>query len=130
MNDPRLSRSKRLGAESSLQKEIFDFIGQKAARLAYGKLALNARRTTETQVGIQVSRAVLCPNDDVIYDGERWILCPTCDNEERVELSKILNREPEPAARALPICRRGDHGVSMPLLDSYLKRRKAATALL
>ncbi len=126
MSDPPLSRSRRL----SPRNEVFDLIGQKAARLTHGKLALNARRTTETQVGIHVSRAVLCPNDDVVYDGARWIVCPTCDNEERVELSKILNREPEPAARALPISRREDHGVSIPLLDSYLKRRKAATALL
>ena len=58
---------------------------------------VNIRRIAQTQVGIRVDVAVLCPNDDVIYDATRWDSCPTCDNKERVGLSRILNRAREPA---------------------------------
>jgi hypothetical protein len=41
-------------------------------------------------VGIPLRRALLCPNDDTVYDAERWKVCPTCQNEDRVFLSRIL----------------------------------------
>jgi len=41
-------------------------------------------------VGIPLGRALLCPNDDTVYDAARWKACPTCQNEERVFLSRLL----------------------------------------
>lgn len=62
-------------------------------------------------VGIALSRAVLCPNDDTVYDAELWTVCPTCENEDRVSLSRVLGNPeligageeksgPSPPARA------------------------------
>jgi hypothetical protein len=41
-------------------------------------------------VGIPLGRALLCPNDDTVYDAAGWRVCPTCQNEERVFLSRLL----------------------------------------
>lgn len=41
-------------------------------------------------VGIPLGRALLCPNDDTVYDAVGWKSCPTCQNEERVFLSRLL----------------------------------------
>jgi hypothetical protein len=41
-------------------------------------------------VGIPLTRAVLCPNDDTVYDTKRWRVCPTCQGEDRVWLSRTL----------------------------------------
>jgi hypothetical protein len=41
-------------------------------------------------VGIPLRRAVLCPNDDNIYDADRWRACPTCQNGDRIYLSRFL----------------------------------------
>jgi hypothetical protein len=41
-------------------------------------------------VGIPLGRALLCPNDDTVYDAVSWKACPTCQNEERVFLSRLL----------------------------------------
>ncbi len=41
-------------------------------------------------VGIPLGRALLCPNDDTVYDAAGWKACPTCQNEERVFLSRLL----------------------------------------
>jgi hypothetical protein len=45
---------------------------------------------SEHRVGISLNRAVLCPNDEIVYDSGRWRVCPTCQNEDRVWLSRIL----------------------------------------
>ena len=42
------------------------------------------------RVGIPLNRAVLCPNDDTVYDAEIWTVCPTCENEDRLSLSRVL----------------------------------------
>ena len=44
----------------------------------------------QSAVGIALDRAVLCPNDETVYDAERWIVCPTCVNKEGMSLSRIL----------------------------------------
>ena len=44
----------------------------------------------QSAVGIALSRAVLCPNDETVYDAQRWIVCPTCVNKEGISLSRIL----------------------------------------
>jgi hypothetical protein len=41
-------------------------------------------------VGIPLTRALLCPNDDTVYDSDRWRACPTCQNEDRIFLSRLL----------------------------------------
>lgn len=41
-------------------------------------------------VGIPLGRALLCPNDDTVYDAASWRACPTCQNEERVFLSRLV----------------------------------------
>jgi hypothetical protein len=41
-------------------------------------------------VGIPLGRALLCPNDDTVYDATSWKACPTCENEERVFLSRLI----------------------------------------
>ena len=41
-------------------------------------------------VGIPLGRALLCPNDDTVYDATSWRACPTCENEERVFLSRLF----------------------------------------
>jgi hypothetical protein len=41
-------------------------------------------------VGIPLTRAVLCPNDDTVYDTKRWRVCPTCQSEDRLWLSRTL----------------------------------------
>ncbi len=50
-------------------------------------------------VGIPLGRALLCPNDDTIYDAGRWKSCPTCQNEERVFLSRLLGVGADNGAR-------------------------------
>ena len=54
-------------------------------------------------VGIPLSRALLCPNDDTVYDAARWKACPSCQNEDRVFLSRLFgaarSAAPAPAAR-------------------------------
>ena len=50
-------------------------------------------------VGIPLSRALLCPNDDTVYDAARWKACPSCQNEDRVFLSRLLGAA-QPAAPA------------------------------
>lgn len=52
----------------------------------------------QSAVGIALDRAVLCPNDETVYDAERWIVCPTCVNKEGISLSRILGG---PAASAV-----------------------------
>lgn len=49
-----------------------------------------SRISPEPLVGIRLSRAVLCPNDDTVYDARRFRVCPTCQGEERVYLSRCL----------------------------------------
>jgi hypothetical protein len=44
----------------------------------------------QSAVGIALDRAVLCPNDETVYDVKRWIVCPTCVNKEGISLSRIL----------------------------------------
>ena len=41
-------------------------------------------------VGFPLGRALLCPNDDTVYDAAQWKACPTCQNEERLFLSRLL----------------------------------------
>jgi hypothetical protein len=54
-------------------------------------------------VGIPLGRALLCPNDDTVYDAARWKACPTCQNEERVFLSRVLGAEAgDRTRRAMP----------------------------
>lgn len=48
------------------------------------------RTSTAPAVGIPLNRALLCPNDDTLYDSGRWRACPTCQNEDRVFLSRML----------------------------------------
>jgi len=43
-------------------------------------------------VGIPLERALLCPNDDTVYDANSWKACPTCQNEERVFLSRLFGK--------------------------------------
>jgi len=47
-------------------------------------------RITPAPVGMPLSRALLCPNDDTVYDSARWKSCPSCQNEDRVFLSRLL----------------------------------------
>jgi len=60
-------------------------------------------------VGIRLDRAVLCPNDDTIYDAQRFRVCPTCQSEERVYLSRCLGSGErrgigaEPSVRETPV---------------------------
>jgi len=49
------------------------------------------RTSAVPTVGIPLNRALLCPNDDTLYDSARWRLCPTCQNEDRVFLSRLLD---------------------------------------
>jgi len=46
-------------------------------------------------VAIPLSRALLCPNDDTVYDAAGWKACPTCANEERVFLFRLLELGPQ-----------------------------------
>ena len=50
-------------------------------------------------VGIPLNRALLCPNDDTVYDSTRWKACPSCQNEDRVFLSRLFGTGRGPAAR-------------------------------
>jgi len=50
-----------------------------------------ARISPVPAVGIPLNRALLCPNDDTLYDSARWRACPTCQNEDRVFLSRLLS---------------------------------------
>ena len=56
-------------------------------------------------VGIPLSRALLCPNDDTLYDSARWRACPTCQNEDRIFLSKLLGAGAASPRYALPFAR-------------------------
>jgi hypothetical protein len=49
-----------------------------------------SRMCPQSAVGIALDRAVLCPNDETVYDAERWVVCPTCVNKEGMSLSRIL----------------------------------------
>ena len=49
-----------------------------------------SRAYPQFAVGIALSRAVLCPNDETVYDTEQWVVCPTCVNKEGISLSRIL----------------------------------------
>ncbi len=49
-----------------------------------------SRTSLVPPVGIPLGRALLCPNDDTVYDAAGWRACPTCQNEERVFLSRLL----------------------------------------
>ena len=49
-----------------------------------------ARISRVPTVGIPLNRALLCPNDDTLYDSAHWRACPTCENEDRVFLSRLL----------------------------------------
>jgi len=49
-----------------------------------------SRMYPQPAVGVALNRAVLCPNDETVYDMEQWTVCPTCDNEEGLPLSRIL----------------------------------------
>lgn len=49
-----------------------------------------SRMYPQSAVGIALDRAVLCPNDETVYDAERWTVCPTCVNKEGMSLSRIL----------------------------------------
>lgn len=49
-----------------------------------------SRTYPQSAVGIALDRAVLCPNDETVYDAERWNVCPTCVNKEGILLSRIL----------------------------------------
>jgi hypothetical protein len=55
-------------------------------------------------VGIPLNRALLCPNDDTVYDSARWKACPSCQNEDRVFLSRLFGtgRAALPPARSAP----------------------------
>lgn len=46
----------------------------------------------QSAVGVALDRAVLCPNDETVYDAERWKVCPTCVNKEGISLWRILGR--------------------------------------
>lgn len=64
-----------------------------------------SRMFPQSAVGVALNRAVLCPNDETVYDAEQWIVCPTCDNEEGLPLARILGgmgpgRAPAPGAPA------------------------------
>ncbi len=48
------------------------------------------RTSSVPAVGIPLDRALLCPNDDTLYDSARWRVCPTCLNEDRIFLSRLL----------------------------------------
>ncbi|MGE5276082.1 MAG: hypothetical protein ACM3SU_03725 [Acidobacteriota bacterium] len=56
-------------------------------------------------VGIPLNRALLCPNDDTLYDSARWKACPTCQNEDRIFLSKLLGTGSAGPRYALPFTR-------------------------
>ena len=47
-------------------------------------------RIAAPPVGIPLNRALLCPNDDTVYDAGRWKACPSCQNEDRVFLSRLF----------------------------------------
>lgn len=49
-----------------------------------------SRTYPQSAVGIALDRAVLCPNDETVYDTERWNVCPTCVNKEGISISRIL----------------------------------------
>jgi hypothetical protein len=49
-----------------------------------------SRTYPQSAVGIALDRAVLCPNDETVYDAERWVVCPTCVNKEGISLARIL----------------------------------------
>lgn len=49
-----------------------------------------SRTYPQSAVGIALDRAVLCPNDETVYDAEQWVVCPTCVNKEGMSLSRIL----------------------------------------
>ena len=49
-----------------------------------------SRTYPQSAVGIALDRAVLCPNDETVYDAKKWIVCPTCVNKEGMSLSRIL----------------------------------------
>ena len=53
-----------------------------------------ARISPDPAVGIPLNRALLCPNDDTLYDSAAWRACPTCQNEDRVFLSRLLGAGP------------------------------------
>ena len=53
-------------------------------------------------VGIPLNRALLCPNDDTLYDSARWKACPTCQNDDRIFLSKLLGTGSASQRYALP----------------------------
>jgi hypothetical protein len=51
-----------------------------------------SRTSMVPPVGIPLDRALLCPNDDTVYDANSWKACPTCQNEERVFLSRLFGK--------------------------------------
>lgn len=55
-----------------------------------------------TLVGIPLTRAVLCPNDETVYDAELWTACPTCENEDRISLARVLGHHYLGGASAIP----------------------------
>lgn len=59
-----------------------------------------SRMCPQSAVGIALDRAVLCPNDETVYDANRWIVCPTCVNKEGIPLSRILGGPASVGSRA------------------------------
>lgn len=57
-----------------------------------------SRNYPHSAVGIALDRAVLCPNDETVYDSERWLVCPTCVNKEGISLSRILGGSASPVS--------------------------------
>ena len=57
------------------------------------------RTSRNPLVGIPLTRALLCPNDDTVYDSDRWRACPTCQNEDRLYLSRLLGGAARPENR-------------------------------
>jgi hypothetical protein len=84
--------------------------------------AFMSRSYPQSAVGIALDRAVLCPNDETVYDAEQWIVCPTCINKEGISLSRILGGSAAPIGASAV-----GWGISL-LADGSVGRGTVATA--
>ena len=77
-----------------------------------------SRTSLVPPVGIPLERALLCPNDDTVYDATSWKSCPTCQNEERVFLSRLFGRSggaERTGGAVTPFVRRAPEAWSIPI---------------
>lgn len=50
---------------------------------------------------IALSRAVLCLDDELLYDGTQSEHCPHCGSRQTVPIARWLNRERKPVAHVV-----------------------------